>query len=146
MPAGSVVRVDRPIDTEAFARLIATRFHVTLQHVVTTDIDRDGDLDIVASTDRGFLVWVNDGAGRLTSQPPRHAPAVDGSEPGDTWQGGRSRADETIQNNLPSPRLSGSYTSAPPNVAGRRAASVDAEPAATTVRTAKSPRAPPSSC
>jgi hypothetical protein len=45
--------------------------------LVTTDLDADGDLDIVAA-DRssgaiGIVVWVNDGAGRLTRKAP--APA-----------------------------------------------------------------------
>ena len=54
--------------------------------IVTTDLDADGDLDIVAA-DRSsgaidIVVWVNDGAGRLT----RKAPAPVGhlaSEPAD---------------------------------------------------------------
>ena len=45
--------------------------------IVTTDLDADGDLDIVAA-DRssgaiGIVVWVNDGDGRLTRKAP--APA-----------------------------------------------------------------------
>jgi hypothetical protein len=57
-----------------------------ISSLVTTDLDADGDLDIVAA-DRsggaiGIVVWVNDGAGRLT----RKAPAPTGnlaSEPAD---------------------------------------------------------------
>ncbi len=41
---------------------------------VTTDIDRDGDLDVVASTTgEPVVVWINDGHGHLTRQ---HAPPV----------------------------------------------------------------------
>ena len=45
--------------------------------LITTDLDADGDLDIVAA-DRssgalGIVAWVNDGAGRLTRKAP--APA-----------------------------------------------------------------------
>jgi hypothetical protein len=112
-----VVRVDaggRTIDVAAFARTIATRYHVVLQRVVTADIDRDGDLDVVAATDRGFLVWVNDGSGRLTSQTPDPKPGLEGGSPDDTWSGGRARHDETIQNDSPSPRLATVFAHAPP--------------------------------
>jgi hypothetical protein len=50
---------------------------LNVSSVVTTDLDADGDLDIVAA-DRSsggisIVVWVNDGAGRLTRKAP--APA-----------------------------------------------------------------------
>src|SRR5579862_7732885 len=119
VPAGSVVRVDagrRTIDVAAFARTIATRYQVVLQRVVTADIDRDGDLDVVAATDRGFLVWVNDGSGRLTSQTPRPQSGLLGGSADDTWSGGQTRHNETIQNDdLPSTRLPGAYAHAPPS-------------------------------
>ncbi len=146
VPAGSVVRVEvggRTIDVAAFARTIATRFHVVLQRVVTADIDRDGDLDVVAATDRGFLVWVNDGSGRLTSQTPDPKPGLDGGSPDDTWSGGRARHDDTIQNDSPAPRLPTAYAHAPPS-----APPADL-PASTLVcrfdtgRSAHIPRAPP---
>ena len=117
VPAGSVVRIDagrRTIDVAAFARTIAMRYHVVLQRVITADIDRDGDLDVVAATDRGFLVWVNDGSGRLTSQTPDPKPGLDGGSPDDTWSGGRAHDDETIQNDSPSSRLSTAFAHAPP--------------------------------
>jgi hypothetical protein len=38
--------------------------------VVQTDIDRDGDLDLIAATGHGeMLVWLNDGHGRFTRKP-----------------------------------------------------------------------------
>ena len=47
---------------------------LTVSSLITTDFDADGDLDIVAA-DRsngaiGIVVWVNDGAGRLTRKAP----------------------------------------------------------------------------
>src|SRR5437588_12025331 len=63
------VGVDRPIDVAAFERFIAARYHIQLRKVVAADIDRDGDIDVVGATDGGFIVWVNDGNGHLTSQP-----------------------------------------------------------------------------
>jgi hypothetical protein len=53
--------------------------NLPISSLITADLDADGDLDIVAA-DRsnggiGIVVWVNDGAGRLT----RKAPAPKGS-------------------------------------------------------------------
>jgi len=51
---------------------------------VAADLDADGDLDIVAADAAngsvGILVWVNDGAGRLTRKHPEQ-PKTLGSEP-----------------------------------------------------------------
>jgi len=146
VPAGSVVRVDaarHTIDVAAFARTVATRYHVVLHRVVAADIDRDGDLDVVAATDRGFLVWVNDGTGRLTSQSPRQPSGLSG-QPGDTWSGGEARRDETIQNDPPSTRLPGAYAHAPPAVPPAELSGCSVARRAATGRSAHIPRAPPS--
>jgi VCBS repeat protein len=42
---------------------------------IATDIDRDGDLDVVATTvDQPVVIWINDGTGHLTRQRPRSVP------------------------------------------------------------------------
>jgi hypothetical protein len=143
VPAGTVVRVGRAIDTVAFARVVDRQFDVQLRRVVATDIDRDGDLDIVAATDRGFLVWVNDGAGRLTSQPPRHAPVVEGGVPADTWHRGRSHRDLTVQNDTPTPRIAASYAHAPPPPAARAAIAHARFVPTDAAGSPSTPRAPP---
>jgi FG-GAP-like repeat len=143
VPAGSVVRVDRAIDLAAFTRTIATRYHVVLQRVAAADIDRDGDLDVVAATDRGFLVWVNDGGGRLTSQTPRPKTGLDGRSPGETWSGGRSRHAETIQNDAPSTRLASAYAHAPPAYASTALPSLASDCHLPVCASAHVPRAPP---
>ena len=145
VPAGSVVRVDRTIDLAAFTRTIATRYHVVLERVAAADIDRDGDLDVVAATDRGFLVWVNDGGGRLTSQSPRPKSGLDGRSPGETWSGGRSGHAETIQNDAPSPRLAGAYAHAPPSSASTALPSLSSDCHLPVCLSAHVPRAPPAS-
>lgn len=143
VPAGTIVRIGRAIDTAAFARALDRQFDVKLRRVVATDIDRDGDLDIVASTDRGFMVWVNDGAGRLTSQSPRHAPVVDGGAPADTWHRGRSHRDLTVQNDAPSSRTATSCAHAPPPVAARAAVVQDRFVQTGAASSPSTPRAPP---
>lgn len=144
VPNGAVVCVDRPIDVAAFARTVANRYHVVLQRIVAADIDRDGDLDVLASTDREFLVWVNDGAGRLTSQAPKPRPAIDGHPAPDTWNGAGPRDEETIQNESPSPRLPGERPHAPPVSLSRPAvrSAVAMRPSPSHDECA--PRAPPS--
>lgn len=146
VPAGSVVRVDaaqRTIDLAAFARTIATRYNVVLRRVVTADIDRDGDLDIVAATDRGFLVWVNDGRGRLTSQTPNPKSGLDGGAPADTWSGDSTRHAETIQNDAPSTRLTSADAHAPPPAPTADLPSVTLHLSSDLRTSAHIPRAPP---
>jgi hypothetical protein len=108
------VGVGRQIDVDAFERIVARRYHIEFRKVVAADVDRDGDVDVVAATDRGFIVWLNDGAGHLTSQPPAHRPSVDGSASGASWHGRDTHVDDPLQNDLPSTPLPGFYTHAPP--------------------------------
>jgi hypothetical protein len=144
VPAGSVVRVGGAIDLAAFTRTIATRYHVELQRVAAADIDRDGDLDVVAATDRGFLVWVNDGSGRLTSQSPREKSGLDGHAPADTWSGGQSPRGDTIQNDAPSPRLANAYAHGPPASPSQVLLSPLSGYRSVFALSAQIPRAPPS--
>src|SRR5579871_6714606 len=55
----------------AFA-LPASDSGLRLTTIVTTDLDSDGDLDVVASDGAAHLfVWINDGAGHFTRKDPR---------------------------------------------------------------------------
>jgi len=143
VPNGDVVRVGRSIDVAAFARAVTSRYHVVLRRVVATDIDRDGDVDVLASTDFGFVVWLNDGAGRLTSQTPRHRPLIASGVPDRTWDDGAPRDEETIQNEAPSSRVTGEYVHASPSPVGQPALSADAPLPPDTSRGTRTPRAPP---
>ncbi len=144
IPAGSVVRVRGPIDLPAFARTIAARYQVVLHRIVAADIDRDGDLDVLATTGRDLLVWVNDGAGRLTSSnASTQSPALAPRPPRDTRRDSGDRPEETIQNEPPSPRLTSTFAHAPPQARSTASPSrsrhlADAQPSAA------APRAPPS--
>jgi len=130
-------------DASAFARLVAARYHVDPHHVITADIDHDGDLDVVASTDRGFLVWVNDGAGRFTSETPKHRPMIDGHAPADTWDGAEPSHDETIQSGVASAPLVTERAQAPPSLSSRSDLSNHVVPCAARPRGSRTPRAPP---
>jgi hypothetical protein len=108
------VGVGRQIDVVAFERLVARRYDIEVRTLIAADIDRDGDVDVVAATNRGFIVWLNDGAGHLTSQAPAHHPSVDGTAGGASWDDGDAQVDDPLQDDLPSTPLPGTCTHAPP--------------------------------
>jgi hypothetical protein len=145
VPAGAFVRVERTIDVASFSRTIATRYDIVVRGALTADIDHDGDLDVVASTDRGFLVWVNDGNGQLTSKKPDHTPIVDGCPPDDTWDHGGACDEQTIQNEPPSSKVATAYAHASPSALNGRSDSVNDARGLDPTCGASTPRAPPSS-
>jgi len=72
--------------------------------VVRVDIDRDGDVDVIESGDRGLVVWLNDGAGHLQAQPQ----AGDGLElqtPAGEWRAPVGPTPENLQTDSPPPAL-----------------------------------------
>ena len=97
LPPRAEVGLTSGVETELFRRLVASRYHVEFRIVVAADVDRDGDLDVVAATDRSVTVWVNDGAGHLRAHRLPHRPSMTNSGPGNTWQGSDDRVDPTIQ-------------------------------------------------
>lgn len=48
---------------------------------VAVDIDRDGDLDVLASTPNGFVVLVNDGHDRFSPSPTSDRPRMQSNGP-----------------------------------------------------------------
>lgn len=143
VPAGDVLRVARRIDGAAVARAVRARYDVELRRVVVTDIDRDGDADVLAATDLELVVWMNDGAGRLVSQPPARAPRVGLQPPGRTWDRHSAPGTDTIQNDLPTPRLPSSRAPAPPDAVSARTDSLAAARAKSARVSTRTPRAPP---
>ena len=133
----------RAADPAAFARTIATQYHVDARHVVTADIDRDGDLDVLAATDQGFMVWVNDGRGQFTSQVPSDRPVVDGHESPDSWSDDESRDNETIQSSCASIPVDSESAPAPAQTSSRPAIEIDGLAGDDASRGSRTPRAPP---
>jgi hypothetical protein len=144
LPSGASIRIGRTLDAAAFARAVETRFRIELRNVVAADVDRDGDLDVLASTDRELLVWVNDGAGRLTQRPPtEHKPAITGDAPGDTWRTDDGADHDTIQNDAPSLRfVAGGWHTPPRRVSTAASPRVHARAFCVSLGTLV-PRAPP---
>ena len=133
----------RAADASAFARQISTLYHLDAHHIITADIDRDGDLDVLAATDGGFMVWLNDGAGRFTSETPKPRPLIDGYPSRNSWSGDEPRGGETIQSAASSIPIAETRTDAPPQSPSRSAVSVDAEARTDSCRGCRVPRAPP---
>ena len=134
----------RAADPATFARTIATQYHVDARHVVTADIDRDGDLDVLAATDRGFMVWVNDGRGQFISQALSDRPVVDGHESRDCWSDDESGDNETIQGSTASIPIDRERAHAPAQMSSRSTAKIDSPAHDDASRGSCTPRAPPS--
>ena len=143
VPLRADIRAGHQIDIAAFERFVALRYDIHVRKAIAADIDRDGDLDLVAATDRGFIVWVNDGAGHLTSAPPTHAPAVDAHASDAVWRGHAAHVEETIQNTLPSVPLPGLYAHAPPALVAAKRSFSDPLGAPNAPLGYRTPRAPP---
>jgi len=116
----------------------------TLHRVVTLDFDRDGDLDVLASTDRGVRLWLNDGSGHMVVQSPHAVPAVAGRTPVTTGGGGTENCPESVQNDLPSLRAPAYFSHAPPRAALRAALSQSLAIPQDANAAGIAPRAPPS--
>ena len=139
VPAASAAA--HPTDANTFAHQVAVSYHVDPHHVLAADIDRDGDLDVLAATNDGFIVWVNDGAGRFTTQTPEPRPLVDGHPAGSSWNGAESLDRETIQSeSIP---IVASCAHAPPDDASRSNAAFDALVRGSSALGYRPPRAPP---
>lgn len=129
-------------DADSFARQIALSYHVDPHRVLAADIDRDGDLDVLAATDDGFKVWVNDGTGQFTSRTPDSSPLADGHPVANSQGGAESLDRETIQSeSIP---IVATYAHAPPDIASRSTATFDAVVRRSSTLGSRTPRAPPS--
>lgn len=143
LPPRAEVGLTSGVETELFRRLVASRYHVEFRVVVAADVDQDGDIDVLASTDRGVTVWVNDGAGHLRAHRLPHHPAMTNSASGNTWQGRDDRVDPTIQSAGAQFTVFVVRSHAPPRPDARAHATVSIllTPASPARRSA--PRAPP---
>jgi hypothetical protein len=132
LPAGAEVAAGRSVDLASFAWQVATRYDVQFDHVIATDLDRDGDQDVVGAGSPGLVVWLNDGAGHLTSQPPRESTGVEMRAPATEWN-------ERGSFNLPTDR-----GSVAPARTARPLTHVSAVPPAAAPARTRASRAPPS--
>jgi hypothetical protein len=139
---GARVRVGHQVDVARFRRVVERRYHLDLRRIVAGDIDRDGDIDVVAATDHGFIVWVNDGSGHLVS----HATPVPGIA-SRAQIGLRRRADArpdvALQDETPSGAMLAPQAHGPPSLVTFRTITFAFGFPLSRTATLKSPRAPP---
>jgi hypothetical protein len=143
LPADAEIRAGKYVEPADFRQLVATRYDVEFNKVVAADIDRDGDIDVLATTDRTLTVWVNDGAGHLTSQRPSPGPAIGGGVPATTWRGHEDQSDPSTNEDAPPAPVLIARAHAPPLFAADRAALPDSSPALFSRIRSSAPRAPP---
>jgi hypothetical protein len=87
LPAGFAATIDRAT-SDQFVRVVAD------------DVDRDGDIDVVASLDSlDLAVWKNDGAGHFTRQPSSRHTSLQTQPPAPSVDGDPLSSNEWIQNN-----------------------------------------------
>lgn len=143
LPAHAEIRAGICIEPAAFRQLVASRYQVEFVKVVAADIDRDGDIDVLATTDHTFTVWLNDGAGHLTSQRPSQSPAIEGRAPATTWREHEDRSDPSTKDDAPTAPVLFARAHAPPVFVGGNAASVDTSAKLAFRLRSSAPRAPP---
>ncbi len=131
----------RAADADSFAREVAISYHVDAQHVLAADIDRDGDLDVLAATDDGFKIWVNDGTGQFTSRTPEPHPLADGHPTANSRNAAELLDHETIQSE--SSPIVATYAHAPADSGSRSTTTFDAVVRRRTFLGSRTPRAPP---
>lgn len=89
LPAGFAGTVDRAT-SDRFVRVVAG------------DVDRDGDIDVVASLGSlDLMVWTNDGAGHFTRVASSPHPAFQTQPPAPSVDGQSLTSSEWIQNGQP---------------------------------------------
>ena len=131
----------RAADANSFARQVELSYHVDAQHVLAADIDRDGDLDVLAATEDGFKIWVNDGAGRFTSRTPEPGALADAHPTANSRNAAELLDHETIQSeSIP---IVATYAHAPLDSGSRSTNTFDAVVRRRTFLGSRTPRAPP---
>jgi hypothetical protein len=124
--AKQVYAADVTVEFDRIARALTSTRGVKFHRVVTVDFDRDGDIDVLAATDRGVFLWLNDGNGHLTAQRPHRTAGVSGRGPANTWRERREDSPESIQSDPPSLGDVVSDAHAPPTVVVALRLSADA--------------------
>jgi len=143
LPPRAEVGLTLGVEVDAFRQLVSNRYHVEFRIVVAADVDHDGDLDVLASTDRSVTLWVNDGHGHLRAHRLPYGPEMEFRGPGNTWRDREDRAEPTIQGDGPLSPVSDVRAHAPPRSGVRSLHVASAAPSLASHARCSSPRAPP---
>jgi len=141
--SGARVRVGRHVDVARFRRVVERRYHVDLRRIVAGDLDRDGDIDVVAATDRGVVVWVNDGSGHLVSHATPE-PAIEGHTQIGLGRRVETGRDVAFQDETPSGAMLAPGAHAPPTLVSLRTITPALVSPLHRIASLESCRAPPS--
>src|SRR5690348_168868 len=90
------LRAGDRLDAPALHQLVPSADHLQIRIAVGADIDADGDIDLVAATDRDVVVWINDGRGQFRRRAAHRHPMAAGAPPPDTWSGDGLGAAEAV--------------------------------------------------
>jgi len=140
---GARVRVGRQVDVARFRRVVERRYHLDLRRIVAGDIDHDGDIDVVAATEHGFIVWVNDGSGHLVSRATP-VPGIASRAQIGLWPRADARPDLAVQDGTPSGAMFVPQAHGPPSLVSFRTITPAFDPPVNGAASLASSRAPPS--
>jgi len=90
------LRAGERLDAPALNRLVPSADRLQIRVAVGADIDADGDVDVVATTDRELVVWINDGDDHFHRRMAHHHPVADGPSAPDTWSDDGSGAAQAV--------------------------------------------------
>jgi FG-GAP-like repeat len=91
------LRIGDRLDAPALYRLVPSADRLQIRVAVGADIDADGDVDLVAATDRDVVIWINDGRGQFRRRAAHRHPIADGPPAPGTWSGDGYGAAEAVQ-------------------------------------------------
>lgn len=100
IPLSEASRADRDVVLPAgFTAIVDRATSDQFVRVVADDVDRDGDIDVVASLDSlDLIVWQNDGAGHFTRLPSSSHTALQTQPSAPSVDGDTLASNEWIQN------------------------------------------------
>lgn len=100
LPFTSATRAERDVVLpDGFAAAVDKATSDQFVRVVADDVDRDGDIDVVASLGSlDLIVWTNDGAGHFTRLPSSHHLAFQTQPLSPSVDGDSAASNEWIQN------------------------------------------------
>jgi hypothetical protein len=141
--AAPQLRAGDRIDALALHLLVPSADHLQIRIAVGADIDADGDIDVVATTDHDLVVWINDGGGHFRRRAAHRHPIVDGQSAPDTWSGGPSGSTEVVQSGTVLMPMIVARAHAPPIAATGLLRSLYYAVRSDACLSSRSPRAPP---
>ena len=138
------LRAGERLDAPALHRLVPSADRLQIRVAVGADIDADGDVDVVATTDRDLVVWINDGGGNFRRRAAHRHPVADGPPAPGRWSDDGFGAAEAVQAGTPLMPLLVVHAHAPPIDAASHPPALYHIVRSDVCPSSRTPRAPPS--